>query len=82
MDISLPPELEQFVQDMVTSGQYRSASEVIRKGLRLLERHEQQEEGMRRFVLRMELAKSGKPIPEDLYPVKVQWQHPCENCRP
>jgi antitoxin ParD1/3/4 len=36
MNISLTPELEQFVQDKVNSGMYTSASEVIRESLRLL----------------------------------------------
>ena len=36
MNISLTPELEQFVQDKVRSGMYTSASEVVRESLRLL----------------------------------------------
>lgn len=36
MNISLTPELEQLVADKVTSGMYRTSSEVIREGLRLL----------------------------------------------
>jgi antitoxin ParD1/3/4 len=40
MNVSVPPELERFVQDLVASGRYRSASEVFRDGLRLLERAE------------------------------------------
>jgi antitoxin ParD1/3/4 len=38
LNISLTPELEQFVQAQVQSGMYHSASEVIREGLRLLKR--------------------------------------------
>ncbi|NEP60140.1 MAG: type II toxin-antitoxin system ParD family antitoxin [Symploca sp. SIO2G7] len=37
MNVSLTPELEQFVQEKVKSGRYQSASEVIREALRLLE---------------------------------------------
>jgi len=37
MNISLTPELEQFVSRMVGSGRYNSASEVVREALRLLE---------------------------------------------
>jgi antitoxin ParD1/3/4 len=37
MNVSLTPELEQFVQEKVKSGRYLSASEVVREGLRLLE---------------------------------------------
>ena len=40
MNISLTPELEQFVQSKVDSGMYYSASEVIREGLRMLQEKE------------------------------------------
>jgi antitoxin ParD1/3/4 len=36
MDISLPPELEELVRQMVESGQYNSTSEVIQDALWLL----------------------------------------------
>jgi antitoxin ParD1/3/4 len=41
MNVSLTPELEEFVQAKVQSGRYNSASEVVREALRLLEDHEQ-----------------------------------------
>lgn len=37
MNVSLTPELEQFVQQKVKSGRYLSASEVVREALRLME---------------------------------------------
>jgi antitoxin ParD1/3/4 len=40
MNVSLTPELEEFVQSKVENGRYNSASEVIREALRLLEEHE------------------------------------------
>ena len=40
MNVSLTPELEQFVQDKVNSGMYTSASEVVRESLRLLHTHD------------------------------------------
>lgn len=40
LNVSLTPELEQFVQSRVSSGLYQTASEVIREGLRLLEERE------------------------------------------
>ncbi|MEZ5690874.1 MAG: type II toxin-antitoxin system ParD family antitoxin [Rickettsiales bacterium] len=37
MNVSLTPELEQYIDAKVKSGFYHSASEVVREGLRLLE---------------------------------------------
>lgn len=36
-NVSLTPELEVFIDERVMIGRYRSASEVVRAGLRLLE---------------------------------------------
>ena len=36
-NVSLTPELDAFVDGQVTSGQYRTASEVVRAALRLLQ---------------------------------------------
>jgi antitoxin ParD1/3/4 len=41
MNVSLTPELEEFVAIKVQSGRYNSASEVVREALRLLEEHDQ-----------------------------------------
>ncbi|HEY8383261.1 MAG TPA: type II toxin-antitoxin system ParD family antitoxin, partial [Microvirga sp.] len=35
-NVSLTPELEEFIDNTVASGRYRSASEVVRAALRLL----------------------------------------------
>ena len=40
MNVSLTPQLEEFVNAKVDSGRYTSASEVVREALRLLEEHE------------------------------------------
>jgi len=40
MNVSLTPAQERFVRSQVKTGRYRSASEVLRDGLRLLEEHE------------------------------------------
>ncbi len=37
MNVSLTPELDQFVVTKVASGRYTSGSEVVREALRLLE---------------------------------------------
>lgn len=39
-NVSLTPELEAFVDSKVASGRYRSASEVVRAALRLLDERE------------------------------------------
>jgi len=44
MNVSLTPELEQFVQSRLASGRYQTASEVVREGLRLLEEREEARE--------------------------------------
>jgi antitoxin ParD1/3/4 len=38
MNVSLPAALAEFVEDEVASGAYASASEVVRDGLRILQR--------------------------------------------
>ena len=40
MNVSLTPELDNFVAGKVESGRYNSASEVVREALRLLEEHD------------------------------------------
>ena len=42
MNVSLTDKLEEFVSELVENGRYRSASEVVREGLRLLEIREAQ----------------------------------------
>ncbi|MDJ0535285.1 MAG: type II toxin-antitoxin system ParD family antitoxin [Xenococcaceae cyanobacterium MO_207.B15] len=36
MEITLQPELEQFIQEKITSGQYQSVNEAVNAGLKLL----------------------------------------------
>jgi antitoxin ParD1/3/4 len=54
MNVSLTPELEQYVNGKVQSGLYHSASEVIREGLRLLrekdEVHQKKLQALRRDI--------------------------------
>jgi antitoxin ParD1/3/4 len=41
MNVSLTPELERLVAEKVASGRYRTASEVVRAALRLLEKSDE-----------------------------------------
>lgn len=43
MNVSLTPELEEFINEKVSSGLYSSASEVVRESLRLLRRQDELE---------------------------------------
>jgi antitoxin ParD1/3/4 len=54
MNVSLPKALQEFVEKAVSSGQYGTASEVVRDGLRLLlERRDAHEE--RTAILKREV---------------------------
>ncbi|MGB2821467.1 MAG: type II toxin-antitoxin system ParD family antitoxin [Phycisphaerae bacterium] len=77
MNVSLTPELEALIQEKVRSGLYRSASEVVREGLRLL--HERDElKGSRLQELRkqiavgIEQADRGETAPLDVDAIKAQ----------
>lgn len=50
MNISLTPQLEEFIKDEVRSGRYKSASEVVRAGLRLIQLRDAKLEAMRRGI--------------------------------
>lgn len=65
LNISLTPELEQFIATRVASGRYQSASEVVREGLRLLEERELArqaalDEVRRKIAVGLEQAKRGE----------------------
>lgn len=40
MNVSVPPSLERFIKAQVAAGRFRTASEVVREGLRLLQEAE------------------------------------------
>lgn len=46
MNISLTKELDQWINNKVDSGLYKSSSEVVRDSLRLLRRQDEQREAM------------------------------------
>jgi antitoxin ParD1/3/4 len=74
MNVSLTPELEQYVQDKVSSGAYYSASEVIREGLRMLQERDRLQEA-RLQQLRQEVQvgmDSGEPDALNLQNIKTR----------
>ena len=67
MNVSLTPELETLVMEKVKSGNYNSASEVVREALRLLKEQDElkqiRREELRREVMKgVEEIRSGKGI--------------------
>lgn len=61
--ISLDDHFSDFLSREVASGRYRSASEVVRAGLRLLEDHETRLAALRAALVEGE--DSGEPTPFD-----------------
>lgn len=70
MHVSLNEHFERFVEEAVASGRFKSSSEVVREGLRLLEERE-----IRLSALRQEIdegRRSGDPIPYDPEAIKLR----------
>jgi antitoxin ParD1/3/4 len=70
MNISLTPELERYIAQKVESGNYQTASEVVREALRLLIEQDQLNqlklEDLRREVQKgIDSLKGGRGIPAD-----------------
>jgi antitoxin ParD1/3/4 len=77
MNVSLPKEMEKFVSDLVASGMYYSASEVVRDGLRLLKEREELRkariEELRTEILRgFEQSKNGESKPLDIEAIQSE----------
>ncbi len=67
LNVSLTPQLEDFIKAKVSSGMYNSASELVREALRLLEERDKIQE-IRLEALREAVQKgidSGPGIPAD-----------------
>lgn len=76
MNLSLTPELEQFIQSKIESGMYSNASEVVRDALRHMDERDRWKD-LREFMApRIAAAKSGdyttKSIDEIINAVKGQ----------
>lgn len=66
MNVSLTPELEKLVTDEVRSGRYKSASEVVREGLRLIRLREAKLKTLRSEIAKgVESLNRGKGIEYD-----------------
>ena len=70
MNISLTPDLEQFIQNQVESGKYTSASEVIQAALRLFvqQQHIYQgrfEELQKEIMIGIEASRQGEVVDAD-----------------
>ena len=66
MNISLTPELEQFIQAKLDSGMYHSANEIIREGLRLLKERDMLQE-MKLAALREEILKGVRQADQEMF---------------
>jgi antitoxin ParD1/3/4 len=65
--VTLPPELEAFIQESVASGRFATAGEAVREGLRLLEEREQERDAVltelrQEIEIGVEQAKAGQLI--------------------
>ena len=88
MNVSLTPELEQYVNQKVESGMYHSASEVIREGLRMLkerdEIHRRKLEDLRREIqIGIDQADRGQTRPltrEVIEDIKARGRERRANC--
>ena len=73
MNVSLTPQLEEFVKQQVRYGLYSSASEVVREALRLLEVRDLQLEALRNEIaIGIEQADRGEVSPLDIEAIKKE----------
>jgi len=73
-NVSLTPDLEKFINQKIKGGGYKSASEVVREGLRLLKDRDSLNNA-KLEVLKKEIRKglsSGKPTRLDFQKIKEQ----------
>ena len=77
MNVSLTPQLENYVKEKVAAGMYNSVSEVMREALRLLEERDQLKE-IKLAALRQDLQQgidsldNGEGSPLDMESIKAK----------
>jgi antitoxin ParD1/3/4 len=77
MPITLPPELEHFIQSQVASGKYASVNEVFLAGIKLLEERERLYQGRfeelrRQVLIGIEEAEQGELLDAETVISKLQ----------
>jgi len=65
MDVSIDENLTDFVESIVKSGRYGSASEVVREGLRLVEAREAKLQALREMI-DQSIAEGGENTSDDV----------------
>ena len=72
---SLGEHFTGFIEDRVNSGRYRSASDVIRAGLRLLEEEEAKLERLRALIDAGDASGPGQPFDPDKFLEEMRAKH-------
>ena len=73
MVLSLPAELEQFVQHQVASGRYRSVDDVVQAGLSLLKERQQKLDELRAEIqIGLDELDRGEGVPLDMAAIKAR----------
>ena len=70
MNVSLTPQLEEFVKTKVQGGRYQTASEVVREALRLMEERDRYRELRAAVAEGAEQIERGETIPLDMEALK------------
>ncbi|NES86463.1 MAG: type II toxin-antitoxin system ParD family antitoxin [Moorea sp. SIO2B7] len=71
MDVTLKPELREFIEDKIAQGQYQSLDDAINKGLELLRNHDNIYRGrfaelQQEIIIGVEAAERGELIDGDV----------------
>lgn len=75
MNVSLSPELQRFVRKSVESGRYKSASEVVREALRLLQEIEE-ERRMRQASMNAKVHDLKTELMRSVFELRNEIAHP------